>query len=58
MVKSGTVTSRDGIVCHVHVDTICLHGDAPQALQFAKSLRARLRQEGVEVLPCTLGRVD
>ncbi len=58
MVKSGTVTSRDGIVCHVHVDTICLHGDAPQALQFAKSLRARLRQEGVEVAPCTLGRVD
>lgn len=57
MVKSGTVTSRDGIVCHVHVDTICLHGDAPHALQFAKSLRARLRREGVEVLPCTLGSV-
>jgi len=52
MVKTGTVIGQDGTVCHVHVDTICLHGDGPHALQFAKAIRAHLRQEGVEVAPC------
>jgi UPF0271 protein len=52
MVKTGTVIAQDGTVCHVHVDTICLHGDAPHALEFAKAIRAHLRQEGVEVAPC------
>ena len=52
MVKTGTVIGQDGTVCHVHVDTICLHGDGPHALEFAKAIRAHLRQEGVEVAPC------
>jgi UPF0271 protein len=52
MVKTGTVIAQDGTVCHVHVDTICLHGDAPHALQFAKAIRAHLRQEGIDVAPC------
>ncbi len=52
MVKTGIVIGQDGTVCHVHVDTICLHGDGPHALQFAKAIRAHLRQEGVEVASC------
>jgi 5-oxoprolinase (ATP-hydrolysing) subunit A len=52
MVKTGSVIAQDGTVCHIQVDTICLHGDAPQALEFAKAIRARLRQEGVEVVAC------
>ena len=52
MVKTGTVVGQDETVCHIHVDTICLHGDAPHALEFAKAIRAHLRQEGVEVAPC------
>jgi UPF0271 protein len=51
MVKNGTVRSRDGAVCQLHVDTICLHGDAPHALEFARAIRARLRQEGIDVAP-------
>lgn len=53
MVKTGTVIGQDGTVCQVHVDTICLHSDTPHALEFAKAIRARLRQEGIEVAPCT-----
>ena len=53
MVKTGTVIGQDGTVCQVHVDTICLHGDTPHALGFAKALRAHLRQEGIEVAPYT-----
>jgi 5-oxoprolinase (ATP-hydrolysing) subunit A len=52
LVNSGTVISQNGVACHVHVDTICLHGDAPLALQFAKSIRALLQQHGIEVGPC------
>lgn len=53
MVNTGTVIGQDGTVCQVHVDTICLHSDTPLALEFAKAIRARLRQEGIEVAPCT-----
>jgi len=52
MVKTGTVIAQDGTVCRLHVDTICLHGDAPHALEFAQAIRTRLRQEGVDVAPC------
>jgi UPF0271 protein len=51
MVKNGTVIAQDGAPCHLHVDTICLHGDGPHALAFAKAIRSRLRQEGIEVAP-------
>jgi 5-oxoprolinase (ATP-hydrolysing) subunit A len=52
MVKTGSVVAQDGTVRHLHVDTVCLHGDAPHALEFAQAIRARLRQEGIDVAPC------
>lgn len=52
MIKDRTVRAVDGTVCPVHIDTICLHGDAPHALEFARAIRARLRQEGIEVAAC------
>jgi UPF0271 protein len=51
MVQEGKVRARDGADCPLHVDTICLHGDGPQALVFARSLRARLALEGIPVGP-------
>ncbi len=52
MLRSGTVMAQDGTVCRLHVDTICLHGDTPHALEFARAIRARLQLEGIEVAPC------
>jgi 5-oxoprolinase (ATP-hydrolysing) subunit A len=52
MVKTGTVTAQDGTVCHLHVDTVCLHGDGAHALEYARALRAHLRQDGIEVASC------
>jgi UPF0271 protein len=49
MVRTGTVIAQDGAPCHLHVDTICLHGDGPHALAFARALRSGLRQEGIDV---------
>jgi 5-oxoprolinase (ATP-hydrolysing) subunit A len=51
MVKTGTVVAQDGTLCHLHVDTICLHGDGAHALAFAKAIRSRLRHEGIDVAP-------
>ncbi len=53
MVKTGTVIAQDGAACRLHVDTICLHGDGPHALAFAKAIRSRLRQEGIDVAAAT-----
>ena len=54
MVKRGIVMSRDGALCRLHVDTICLHGDAPHALEFARAIRAQLQHEGIDVAPCAV----
>ncbi|HVN98948.1 MAG TPA: 5-oxoprolinase subunit PxpA [Steroidobacteraceae bacterium] len=52
LVQSGAVTATDGSVCRVRVDSICLHGDGPHALEFARAIRARLGQAGIAVSPC------
>jgi UPF0271 protein len=49
MLREGKVRSVDGVDVHVRVETICLHGDNPEAVEFARALRARLEKEGVTV---------
>jgi len=49
--RDGTVTSHTGEEVSLHVDTICLHGDTPAALEIAQAIRHRLAQAGVEVAP-------
>jgi UPF0271 protein len=51
LVKNGTAIAVDGSTCRVRVETICLHGDGPRALDYARAIRAMLRSEGVEVGP-------
>jgi UPF0271 protein len=49
LVERGTVTSRHGDALRVEADTICVHGDRPDAAAFARALRARLDAAGVRV---------
>src|SRR5262249_21727244 len=49
LAENGTAVSQDGGTIHLHVDTICLHGDGPHALEFARTLRAGLEKAGVTV---------
>ncbi len=51
LVKSGTVLAQDGSVCRLRVDTICLHGDGPHALEFARTLKYGLQQAGIDTAP-------
>ncbi len=49
MVKEGTVTASDGSKVKVRADTLCIHGDQPGAVTFAKSTREALTREGVTI---------
>ncbi len=49
MLSEGVVRSIDGPDVPVRADTICVHGDTPEAVAFARALRAKLCQAGIEI---------
>jgi UPF0271 protein len=55
MVTEGRVTAVDGSDIEVRADTVCIHGDGPHAVAFARGLRAALEAEGA-IVRAPLGR--
>jgi UPF0271 protein len=51
MVKDGAVVSVTGKVIKTRVDTICIHGDTPGAVEIARGVRKALKDNGIEVAP-------
>ncbi|MBL9205430.1 MAG: LamB/YcsF family protein [Opitutaceae bacterium] len=51
LVTLGTVTSRHGTTLPLRADTVCIHGDGTNALEFAKTIHRSLRQAGVDLRP-------
>jgi UPF0271 protein len=51
MVEQGVVRATDGSDWPIQADTICVHGDGPQAVAFAKRLRRELAAAGVTIKP-------
>lgn len=51
MVTEGMVVTLDGSKRPIHADTLCLHGDHPEAVTFVKALRQRLQAAGIEIKP-------
>jgi len=49
MLRDGKVRAVDGVDVDVRAETICLHGDKPGAVDFARALKSRLEKEGVSV---------
>lgn len=49
--EKGVVASVGGLEIPMRFETICLHGDAPEAVAFARRLRAALEAAGIEVRP-------
>ena len=49
MVREGVVRATDGTDVPVTADTICLHGDGPHAVAFARRLNQELRKAGIEL---------
>jgi 5-oxoprolinase (ATP-hydrolysing) subunit A len=53
MVADGEVTAIDGTPVPIVVESICVHGDSPGAVQIASAVRRRLIADGVELKPFT-----
>jgi 5-oxoprolinase (ATP-hydrolysing) subunit A len=51
LAKEGRVRSQRGADVEVGADTICIHGDGPHALQFARLIREGLEAAGIGVMP-------
>lgn len=43
------VTAHDGRVVSLEAETLCLHGDNPQALENARAVRRALEDKGIEI---------
>ena len=50
MITEGRVISNTGHSIPIQADSICLHGDNPEALVFAQTIREGLEDEGIQVL--------
>jgi len=51
MLKDGGIKSIEGEWIELKVDTICIHGDTPEALESAEFLNKKLIEEGIEIKP-------
>jgi UPF0271 protein len=49
MVQTGTVIARTGETVNIVADTVCLHGDNPDAPAFAAALISTLTEAGIQV---------
>ena len=52
MLREGRVRSLNGVDVEVRPDTVCVHGDQPRAVEFARRLREALAREGVSIAAC------
>lgn len=51
VLKTGYVTTYSGNELELKIDSICVHGDNAHALEFVRSIRERLAEEGIEIAP-------
>ena len=49
MVNTGRVFAVDGSTIPITVESVCVHGDSPGAVQIANAVRDRLQADGVEL---------
>ena len=47
MVQTGQVSAVDGTTIDIQVESVCVHGDSPGAVQIATAVRQRLVRDGV-----------
>ena len=51
MINTGTVTATNGSKVPINAETVCIHGDGPHAVDFAKAIRTRFEKEGIKICP-------
>jgi UPF0271 protein len=53
MINTGRVAAVDGSIIPISVESVCVHGDSPGAVQIARTLRQRLESEGIDLAAFT-----
>lgn len=51
VVREGKVESKDGGEIELHADTVCVHGDNPEAVALVKNIRKELVSSHVDIVP-------
>jgi len=51
LVTEGRLTPREGPDLRIHADSLCVHGDGPQAAALLAAVRARFRGAGITLGP-------
>ncbi len=51
MVAENAVIAQSGKRIPVGIDSICVHGDTPDAVAMAKAVRTKLEAAGIELKP-------
>ena len=51
LLREKKVRALDGTDITISADTVCVHGDTPRAVEFARQLRLRLEREGILIGP-------
>ena len=49
LVKGQTITADDGSELHIKAESLCVHGDNPDASSILSALRMRLKQSGIVI---------
>lgn len=49
MIKEGKVKAITGEDVEINAQSICVHGDNPEAVEFVKRIKTKLQEEGIEV---------
>ena len=53
MVTEGKVQATTGKDIAIRADSVCVHGDNPQAVAFVRQIRDELQRQGIDVVPMT-----
>ena len=51
MIHDGAIVAASGKIIEVKIDTVCIHGDTPGAIDIARNVRAELSRNGIDVEP-------
>lgn len=54
--RTQTVTTPTGETIPLSVETLCVHGDSPNAVEILRAVREALRSNGVRIVPLDAGR--
>lgn len=49
MIRTGKVISLQGTEVDIQADTVCLHGDRPEAVQFARTIHQTLKDQAIRI---------